>query len=72
MNKTGLIIDDQDYFEMPVLNVLVYQNTFPEGHERGGENIQRGKQVATNGELRLSPTPGQWQPIPEIDGGFRY
>jgi hypothetical protein len=28
MDETGLTINDQDYFEMPGLNVLVYHNTF--------------------------------------------
>jgi len=72
MDKAGLIINDQDYFEMPGLNVLVYHNTFPEGHQSGVEIIQHGERVATNGELRLSPAPGQWQPVPEIGGGFRH
>jgi endoglucanase len=72
MEKTGLVINDQDYFEMPGLNVLVYHNTFPEGHQSGVEIIQHGERVATNGELRLSPAPGQWQPVPEVGGGFRH
>ena len=72
MNETGLTINDQEYFEMPGLNVFVYQNTFPEGHQSGVEIIQHGERVATNGELRLSPAPGQWQPVPEIGGGFRH
>jgi endoglucanase len=71
MKKTGLVINDQDYFEMPGLNVLVYHNTFLEGHQGGVEIIQHGERVATNGELRLSPAPGQWQPVPEIGGGFQ-
>jgi hypothetical protein len=71
MNKTGLTINDQDYFEMPGLNVLVYHNTFLEGHQGGVEIIQHGERVATNGELRLSPAPGQWQPVPQIGEGFQ-
>ncbi|MBN1890274.1 MAG: glycoside hydrolase family 9 protein [Thermoflexales bacterium] len=70
MNKTGLTINDQDYFEMPGLNVFVYQNAFSEGHQGGVEIIQHGERVATNGELRLSPAPGQWQPVPEVGWGF--
>jgi len=72
MDNAGLIINDQEYFEMPGLNVLVYHNTFPEGHQSGVEIIQHGERVATNGELRLSPAPGQWQPVPEVGGGFRH
>lgn len=66
----GLVIGKAGYFEMPGLNVLVYNNTFPEGHQGGVEIIQHGSRVATNGELRLSPTPGQWQPIPKLGVGY--
>jgi endoglucanase len=65
-----LVIGKGGYFEMPGLNVLVYNNTFPEGHQGGVEIIQHGNRVATNGELRLNATPGQWQPIPKLGVGY--
>jgi hypothetical protein len=65
-----LVIGKAGYFEMSGLNVLVYNNTFPEGHQGGVEIIQHGNRVATNGELRLSPSPGQWQPIPKLGAGY--
>jgi endoglucanase len=65
-----LIIGKAGYFEMPGLNVLVYNNTFPEGHQGGVEIIQHGNRIATNGELRLNATPGQWQPIPKLGVGY--
>ncbi len=68
--EKGLVIGEAGYFEMPGLNVLVYNNTFPEGHQGGVEIIQHGSRVATNGELRLSPSPGQWQPIPKLGVGY--
>ncbi|MGE5795192.1 MAG: glycoside hydrolase family 9 protein [Ignavibacteria bacterium] len=68
--EKGLVIGKEGYFEMPGLNVLVYNNTFPEGHQGGVEIIQHGNRVATNGELRLSPSPGQWQPIPKLGAGY--
>lgn len=58
------------YFEMPGLNVLVFDNTYSEGHQGGVEIIQHGDRVATAGNLRLSPAPGQWQPVPKIGEGF--
>ncbi len=70
MKNTGLQINEHSYFEMPGLNVFVYQNTFLEGHQGGVEIIQHGERVATNGEIRLSPSPGQWQPIPQVGEGF--
>ena len=66
----GLKIGEGSYFEMPGLNVLVYNNTFTEGHQGGVEIIQHGVRVATNGELRLSPSPGQWQPLPKLGVGY--
>ena len=70
MTEKGLTINDQDYFEMPGLNVLVYHNTFSEGHQGGIEIIQHENRVATGGNLRLNATPGQWQPVPKIGEGF--
>ncbi|HDQ45670.1 MAG TPA: glycoside hydrolase [bacterium] len=65
-----LTIGEGGYFEMPGLNVLVYNNTFAEGHQSGVEIIMHGNRVATNGELRLSPSPGQWQPLPKLGVGY--
>jgi endoglucanase len=70
MTESGLIINDQDYFDMPGLNVLVYHNTFSEGHQDGIEIILHENRVATGGNLRLNPAPGQWQPIPKVGEGF--
>lgn len=70
MNEQELRINAQDYFEMPGLSVLVYHNTFSEGHQGGVEIIQHDNRVATGGNVRLSPSPGQWQPVPQIGEGF--
>jgi endoglucanase len=68
--ENGLFIGEGGYFEMPGLNVLVYNNTFAEGHQTGVEIIQHGNRVASCGELRLSPSPGQWQPLPKLGVGY--
>ncbi len=52
---------------MPGLNVMAFQDIYPEGHQAGVSIIQNGVRVATNGDLRLDPTPGQWQPMPRQD-----
>ena len=62
----GLKINAHEYFEMPGLNVMVFYDIYPEGHQGGVGIIQNGTRVATNGDLRLEPTPGQWQPIPKV------
>lgn len=59
-----LSINDLEYFENHGLNVMVFQDIYPEGHQGGIGIIQNGERVATNGDLRLEPTPGQWSPTP--------
>jgi hypothetical protein len=61
-----LVLNDQEYLERRGLNVMLAHDFYPEGHQGGVGVIQNGQRVATNGDLRLSPTPGQWQPIPVV------
>ncbi len=60
----NLVINEDEYFEMPGLNVMVFYDIYPEGHQGAIGIIQNGTRVATNGDIRLEPAPGQWQPIP--------
>ena len=46
--------------------MLVFQNFYPEGKQGGIEIIQHGERIATNGDLRLEPTPGQWGELPKV------
>ena len=61
----GLAVNDLEYLEMPGLNVMLAHDFYPEGHQAGVSIIQNGRRVATNGDLRLEPTPAQWQPMPK-------
>ena len=63
-----LRLNDLEYLSMPGLDVMLAQDYYPEGHQGGVGIIQNGQRVATNGELRLDRTPGQWQPIPKVIG----
>ena len=65
--RPSLRLNDREYFEMPGLNVMAFQDIYPEGHQSGVVIIQNGVRVSTNGDLRLDATPGQWQPIPRQD-----
>ena len=62
-------LNDRGYFEARGLNVLVFSNPYSElfGDAKIGgiELIQREVRTATNGDVRLGPTPGQWDPIPQ-------
>lgn len=64
LSSQQLVINEDEYFEMPGLNVMVFYDIYPEGHQGAIGIIQNGTRVATNGDIRLEPTPGQWQPIP--------
>ncbi|MFL6208552.1 MAG: glycoside hydrolase family 9 protein [Pyrinomonadaceae bacterium] len=61
-----LRINELEYLEMPGLNVMLAHDYYPESHQGGVGIIQNGLRVATNGDLRLEPTPGQWQPVPKV------
>ncbi|WP_331344944.1 glycoside hydrolase family 9 protein [Cellvibrio sp. UBA7661] len=60
----GLALNDKDYFEMQGLNVTVFSDIYPDGHQTGVTVIQHGSRVAANGDLRLEISPGQWSPVP--------
>ena len=62
--QPSFILNNLGYFEMGGVNVMAYQDIYPEGHQGGVAVIMHGKRLATNGDLRLDETPGQWQPIP--------
>jgi hypothetical protein len=64
--EESLSINDQEYLEMTGLNVMLAHDFYPEGHQGGVAMILNGQRVATNGDLRLDPTPGQWQPTPAV------
>lgn len=61
-----LKINELEYLEMRGLNVMLAHDFYPESHQGGVGIIQNGLRVATNGDLRLEPTPGQWQPVPKV------
>jgi endoglucanase len=62
----ALHLNEQEYLEMTGLNVMLAHDFYPESHQGGVGIIQNGLRVATNGDLRLEPTPGQWQPVPKV------
>ncbi|MBV8687685.1 MAG: glycoside hydrolase family 9 protein [Alphaproteobacteria bacterium] len=59
-----LKLNAKGYFERPGLNVMVFSDYYPEGHQTGVTIVQHGTRVAANGDLRLDPSPGQWSPMP--------
>ena len=59
-------LNEQEYLEYQGVNVMLAHDFYPESHQGGVGVIQNGLRVATNGDLRLEPTPGQWQPTPAV------
>jgi endoglucanase len=59
-------LNNLEYLEYGSVNVMLAHDFYPESHQGGVGIIQNGLRVATNGDIRLEPTPGQWQPTPKV------
>ncbi len=53
------------YFQNIGVDVMAFDDIYPEGHQSGVSIIMHGNRVATNGDIRFEQTPGQWQPVPK-------
>lgn len=53
------------YYKNYGVDVMAFDDIYPEGHQGGVCIIMNGNRVATNGDLRFEATPGQWQPVPK-------
>lgn len=67
-------LNDRGYFERGGVDVMAFQDFYPDGHQGGVTVVQHGVRIAANGDLRLNATPGQWDPVPkqdsrEVEGG---
>jgi endoglucanase len=65
-----LRVNNKDYLETRGLSVLVYQNSFhPVFRDQklsAIEIILHDQRIATDGDVRLMPTPEQWDPVPHF------
>lgn len=64
-----LTLNDSSYFETRGLNILVFSNyygLFNDEKLSGVEIIHHEVRTATNGDVRLNPTPEQWDSIPRF------
>ncbi|HZG68700.1 MAG TPA: glycoside hydrolase family 9 protein, partial [Herpetosiphonaceae bacterium] len=63
-------LNELGYFETRGLNVLAFSNwydgLFSDAKIAGIELIHHDVRTATNGDVRLSPTPGQWDVLPQL------
>jgi hypothetical protein len=49
----------------PGINVMYGQDYYPEGHQGGSASSCTTSAIASNGDVRLEASPGQWAPIPK-------
>ena len=58
-------LNSDGYFNAGGTDVMAFSDFYPEGHQGGVCVIMNGHRIATNGDIRLEATPGQWQPVPK-------
>jgi hypothetical protein len=58
-------LNSEGYFSAGGTDVMAFSDFYPEGHQGGVCIIMNGRRIATNGDIRLEATPGQWQPVPK-------
>jgi endoglucanase len=70
VGRNALRLNDSGYLETRGLNVLVFSNCydglFSDAKIAGVELIHHEVRTATNGDVRLSATPGQWDPVSRL------
>lgn len=69
-DPSALQLNSQDALETHGLSVFLFHNSYHRvfGDEKmsGLEIVLHEQRIATNGDVRLSPTPAQWDPIPKF------
>ena len=58
-------LNSSGYFNKDGVDVMAFDDFYPEGHQGGISVLMNGRRVASNGDIRFEPTPGQWQPVPK-------
>ena len=66
-------LNESGYYTAGGTDVMAFSDFYPEGHQGGVSILINGHRVASNGDIRMEATPGQWQPVPkqlkrEIEG----
>ena len=62
---TQFQLNTDGFFQCGGVDVMAFSDFYPEGHQGGVCVIMNGQRIATNGDIRLEATPGQWQPVPK-------
>ena len=64
-NHSFQLDNNTGYFKNNGVDIMAFMDIYPVGHQAGVSMIMHGQRVATNGDLRFEPTPGQWQAVPK-------
>ncbi|MDR1257669.1 MAG: glycoside hydrolase family 9 protein [Tannerellaceae bacterium] len=59
-------ITPSGYFSYEGVNVMVFNDVYPEGRQGGLTLVMNGNRVAANGDIRLEVSQGQWQGLPRM------
>lgn len=65
MNAQEFKLLPEGYLNDKGVDVMAFDDIYPEGHQGGISIIMHGHRIATNGDIRMEATPGQWQPVPK-------
>ena len=60
--------EETGYLTNQGVDVIAFEDFYPEGHQGGVSLLTHGQRLAANGDVRFEPTPGQWQPVPKQVG----
>lgn len=61
----GFSINEKGYFKCGGADIMAFDDIYPAGHQSGIGLIMKDSRVASCGDVRFEPTPGQWQPVPK-------
>ena len=65
IHAQGFQLSEAGYFTNEGVDVMAFDDIYPEGHQGGVSILMNGRRIATSGDIRLEATPGQWQPLPK-------
>lgn len=65
MSAQQFQLNSAGYFNNQGVDVMAFNDFYPEGHQGGVSVLMNGHRIATNGNIRMEATPGQWQPVPK-------
>lgn len=63
---SGFVLNEKEYFQQRGVGLMVFSDRYPESHQSGLILVSHGTRIASNGDLRLEPAPGQWAATPKV------